>query len=227
VNKEQPPQQNELPLEERFPIGRSIVNRIRTEVNDEGGPFAAADVDDLFALLYLTERDGCVPDEILSGEDLTNDIRNLYYCVFDGVRSELKERLPTREFLWVIVDASYEDATEYVLMTDEKVLVAGHAKAWNFYWSSEDEMARDLEEWYRGAASRLTGSQPALTPEQDGPGRYAVRLDIERSLTVDAENREQALDRAVRWQSNEDDDGVAMIYEDVTGSRVERTEHEE
>lgn len=211
---------------ERFPIGRSIMDRIRKDLNDEGGPFAAGDVEDLFKLVYLTERDGCVPDELLSGEDLTADIRNLYYCVLDGVRSELKERLPTSEFLWVIVDASYEDATEYVLMTDEKVLLAGHAKAWHFYWDSDDEMAKDLEEWYAGAASRLRAPEPAPPPEPDGPGLFAVTLDIERSLEVDADNRAQALDMAVRWRSNEDDERVAMIYEEIAGSRVERMQDE-
>lgn len=219
---------NESTPGERYPIGRSIMNRIRTELDDEGGPFAVGDdVEDLFALLYLTERDGCIPNEVLSGDDLTSDIRRLYSCVFDGVRSELNERVPTREFLWVIVDASYEDATGYVLMTDEKVLLAGHAKAWHFYWDSEDEMAKDLESWYHGAAARLRPAEAAAPIEREGPGRFAVTLDIERAFTVDADSREQALDMAVRWRSNEDDDCVAMTYEDITGSRVERTKEEE
>lgn len=211
--------------EKRFPIGRSIMDRIRVEVNDEeGGPFAASDIEDVFARLYLTERDGCIPNELLSGEDLTADIRNLYYAVLDGVRSELQDRLKPSDFLWVIVDASYEDATEYVLMTDEKVLLVGHAKAWHFYWDSDDEMAKDLEEWYQGAASRLRAPEPTPSSESDGPGLFAVSLDIERSLEVDAENRAQALEMAVRWRSNEDDERVAMIYEEITGSCVERTE---
>lgn len=218
-------QPNEQRPEERFPVGRSIIDGIRTELNVEGSPFTA-EVDDVFALLYLTERDGCVPDQLLSGEDLTADIRNLYYCVLDSVRVELKDRLNVADPLWIIVDASYEDATEYVLMTDEKVLLAGHEKAWHFFWDSEDEMAKDLDDWYHRAAARLGTSDSMPHEERDGPGLFAVTLDIERVLEIDAEGRGQALDKAVRWRSNEDDDGVAMIYEEITGSRIERTEEE-
>lgn len=228
MSNERPTPTDGEPVAERFPIGRSIMNRIRVELNDEGGPFAVGDdVDDLFALLYLTERDGCIPTEVLSSDDLTTDIRSLYYCVLDGVRSELKERVPTTDFLWVVVDASYEDSTEYVLMTNEKVLLMGHTKAWHFYWDSEDEMAKDLEEWYRGAAARLHPYEALPIVESDGPGRFAVTLNLERLLTVDASSRKEALEMAAIWRSNEDDDRVTMVYEEITESRVERTEDEE
>ncbi len=205
--------------ERRWPVGRAIMERIRHEVNDPDGPFFTGDDgEDVFAALYLSERDGCIPDRFI-GDDLLNDIRTMYYAVLDGVREELRARLQLREFLSVLVDPSYEDTTEFVMMTSEQVLLFGGSKAWHFYWDSEEAMAEELEDWYRGAASRLAPQRRELQPSEDG--WYTVTLRLERVLQVAADTPQQALERAVHWRSNEDNDQVRLLYEEITDDRVE------
>lgn len=119
------------------------------------GPFVTGDDEaDVFSTLYITERDGCVPESLLEDE-LLNSIHAMYYAVLDGLRDELRERTRTRDSLWILVDPSYEDTTAFALITDELVLCTGWRKAWHFYWPSEDEMAEELQGWYEAAAGRL------------------------------------------------------------------------
>ena len=157
--------EREGPTEERLAIGRSIAERIRSETNNEYAHFSGDEDEDVFAALYLTERDGCLPGRFV-GDDLLLDIRALYYQVFDGIREELEARLGRHDFIWVAVDPSYEDSTTVVMCTDEIVLLMYWGKAWNFHWENEDEIAAELGRMYGVAAARL-----APTAErQDGPG---------------------------------------------------------
>ena len=145
--------------------GRSIVDRIRSETNNEFAYFSGREGEDVFATLYLTERDRSIPDQLI-GDDLLIDIRTLFYQVFDGLREELKERLGIRDSLWLAVDPSYEDSTFSVLCTDEQVLMLHWSKAWNFYWPREEAMVEYLGRLYDEAAKRLR--PPA--ERQDAPG---------------------------------------------------------
>lgn len=207
---------------ERWPIGRSILQRIRSEVNDEASAFAGGEGEDVFQTLYLTERFGCIPDHLL-GEDLLQDIRSLYYYVLDGVRGELEERLSPQGFLWIVIDPSYEDTTAAALLTDERVLLVEHSKAWNFYWESEEEMAEDLENRYRQAAERVP-SRSRVEPLPGGGEQHAVTLQTERLIRVRTADPKQALKHALEWRSNEDDPDIQIQHEQVLGHRVERIE---
>lgn len=120
---------------------------------------ASGDQSDIFSMLYVTERDGCVPEELLEDE-LLSGIHAMYYAVLDGLRDELRERTRTRDSMSILVDPSYEDTTAFALITDDLVLCTGWRKAWHFYWDSEDEMAEELEGWYQPAAERLFPSSP-------------------------------------------------------------------
>ncbi len=151
---------------ERLEIGQAIVQRIRSETNNEYAYFSGHDEgEDVFVTLYLTERDRCLPDHLI-GDDLLLDIRAMYCQVFDGLREELRSRLGIQDFLWLAIDPSYEDSTFSVLCSDEQVLMLHWAKAWNFYWPDEGAMASDLGSIYEEAAKRL-----ASAPERrDEPG---------------------------------------------------------
>ena len=210
------PERSAVP-EASFPMGRSIIERIRSEVNDDMGPFVAPEETDMFRTLYLNERDGCVPPELLDA-DLSDSIHMMYYAVLDGVREELRLRVRPSDSLWVLVEASYEDATNFVLMTGEKVLLFGGSKAWHFYWESEDAMAEELEDWYSGAAQRLASGRSKV--ERSAEGRYEVTLQLVRKLDVVAGRAGDAYERALAWRSNEDDEQVRLLYEEVIAPPV-------
>src|SRR3989304_9856120 len=95
--------------DESLDMGRSIVGRIRSEANAEFAYFSGDEGEDVFATLYLTERDRCLPDHLI-GDDLLLDIRAMYCQVFDGLREELRSRLGISEFLWLSVDPSHRDS---------------------------------------------------------------------------------------------------------------------
>jgi hypothetical protein len=147
---ERPGQEDEI-----LAIGRSIVERIRAEANNEYGWFSGEDGEDVFQTLYLTERHSSLPDHLIR-DDLLADIRAMYYQVFDALREELKSRLPRSESLWLAIDPSHEDSTFSVLCSEEQVLLLHWKKAWNFYWPNEEAMALDLGRMYEGATRRLT-----------------------------------------------------------------------
>ncbi len=205
--------------QERWPVGRAILNRLRRTVNDPIGPYGPEEGADVFTRLYLTERDSCVPDE-LAGEELLLSIRSAYYWPLDALCSELKERLDTEEPLLIVVDPAYDDTTYYVVHTFERVVLSGGDKPWHFYWNSEDEMAAQLEDWYRTAAERLKPASPP-TERLSEDGRYVVTLQLERRIRVQADMPSEARERAERWRDNEDDPDVQVVYEEIVGSRVE------
>lgn len=142
--------------EERRQIGRSIVGRIRREANDEYAYFSGREGEAVFATLYLTQRDVCLPEHLI-GDDVLTDIHAMFAQVFSAVGDELLERIGRRERILLAVEPSYEDSTFSVLCTEERVLMLHWSKAWHFYWPGEDAMADDLGRIYEEAATRLRG----------------------------------------------------------------------
>lgn len=164
---------------EELEIGRSILDRIRREVNEEYRPLAEED-QDIFKTLYLTERELCVPDFLL-GEDVMEDIISIYYFVFDGIREELEERLGTKEWISIYVQPSYQDVSFAVMATEEKVLLVVGRKPWGFWWESEAAMAEELESWYEAAARGLR-AEPLVGKRTGEVIRGAIReLQIARA----------------------------------------------
>jgi hypothetical protein len=200
----------------RWPAGRSIVGRIRDDVNDAMSSFAEHGVEDPFRELYLRERDGCIPDELVD-DDLLAGIHSMYYAVLDALCIELRERRGAHEPMNIVIDPSYEDTTNFVVHTFDKVLLSGGLKAWHFHWESEDEMAEQLEDWYQRAASALPRAREHLPIE----GRYSVTLNLERVFAISAANATDAVEAAARWESNENDEAVQLDREKIVGHQVE------
>ncbi len=134
--------------------GRTILDRVRRETNDDFGYFAPAwDGEDVFHSLYLTARATAIPEHLL-GHDIHMDVRALHSQVFNGIRDELVEESGRRP-IWVVVDPALEDHTISVICTDESLLLIHWSRAWQFSWPDEEAMAEELSRWYAGAAGRL------------------------------------------------------------------------
>jgi len=139
-----------------YPLGRSILRRLKNTVNEEWDSWLVEEDEDTFKTLYLTERRVCIPEHLLSGE-IMEDIMSLFYYPLSAVREELKRRTGTKEFIWVFVQPSYTDTSFAVMVTGEKVLLTVSDKAWNFFWEYEEKMVKELESWYQTAQARLKG----------------------------------------------------------------------
>ena len=140
-------------------LGFAIVGRTRAEVNAPNGYFDTGDPEqDIFTDLYLKERDGAVPEHLVSdgaSSSIEQDIRVMLASVFNELRNELDLRLGREESHWVYVDAAPDDQSTVIICTDRSVLSLYSIKPWRFHWETEQEMAETLGYIYEGAAARL------------------------------------------------------------------------
>jgi len=149
--------------DEEYPIGRSILRRLRKALNEEWGSWLVDEDEDTFKTLYLTEHRVCIPEHLL-GDGIVEDIVSLFYYPLFAVREELKERTGVKEFISIFVQPSYMDTCVAVMVAGEKAVLTVSGKAWNFYWDSEEEMVKELESWYQTAEARFKG-RPRLSSD--------------------------------------------------------------
>jgi len=163
-----------------YPIVGSIFGRLKQTVNEEWDSWLVDEAEDTLKTLYVTKRKVCIPEHLLSGE-IMEDIMSLFYYPLSAVREELKERIGTKEFIWVFVQPSYTDTSFAVVVTGEKVSLTISDKAWNFYWDTEQEMAKELEGWYQTAEARLKGG-PRLFADDNWALRTLLRQVREEDI---------------------------------------------
>ena len=80
---------------ERYDIGKSIAERIKNKVNKSDWS-REKEEEDIFTTVYLTKRKTILPENLAS-EDTGSEIISMLYFIYDGVRSELQERLELEE----------------------------------------------------------------------------------------------------------------------------------
>jgi hypothetical protein len=64
-------------------------------------------------------------------------------AVVDAVRQEAGI-----ESVEIYIDVSHDDSTTYLMVVGDRVLLKGHAKAWNFWWETEEELAEEMYSMY-------------------------------------------------------------------------------
>lgn len=109
---------------------------------------------DAFRKMYLQDPHGCVPDEFV-GDDVLYAIKGKFYWPFHAVREQLKKEFGNDSRMWIYVDPCHDDTT-YALLTlkNEYVLLSYASKPWSYWWKSEPEMQKELEQWHRAARAR-------------------------------------------------------------------------
>lgn len=112
-------------------IKERMLRNLKANVREHWG--VRGDPDKDLREMYLKEPDGCLPDEYL-GDDVSQDIINKFYWFLYAIRSEFEE------FVEIYVVPSYESETVYLMVHGLKLLVKGHAKAWNFWCENEEEL---------------------------------------------------------------------------------------
>lgn len=128
--------------------GKALLSHVRKRVNE------CYYREDAFRKMYLEEPDGCVPEDLI-GDDLLSDIKNKYYWPVDAVRDQLEREFGRDPPMWIYVDPSYEDSTWALLTLDNRHILLTHCqKPWQFWFESEAEMRKELLEWYRSAQRR-------------------------------------------------------------------------
>jgi len=108
--------------------------------------------------MYLKDPGGCVPEEYI-GDDLLQDIKDKFYFphrfVADFVEMELNLMDKHKEFIFTCIDPSYEDRTIVLVTFKDIIVFHGGDKAWNFWFHSEEELERYLEDVYITIINKL------------------------------------------------------------------------
>lgn len=87
-----------------------------------------------FKEVYLTERDGCIPDMWVDG-DITKTIREMFYYVLAAIRDEA---YPDGT---VVIEPYYEGSTAYMIvdLKTQRMLFYDTCHAWHFYFEDEED----------------------------------------------------------------------------------------
>jgi hypothetical protein len=103
-----------------------------------------------FEDVYLSEYEGCIPDELL-GEDVMRDIQGKFYCFYRPIVDFAEAKLGVKSMVRIAVDPSYEDTSLVVVFHPDsgKVLYTADLKAWNLVFANEEELGRHAVGVYR------------------------------------------------------------------------------
>jgi len=93
--------------------------------------------------MYLSDLKGnCLPDKYI-GEDILKEIEDKFYFFLGAIRDEIEP------YIEIYVTPSYDDATAYLMILDDKLLVKDYQKAWNFWYESEEKLMDEMYSIYR------------------------------------------------------------------------------
>ena len=120
-----------------------IKERMVRNLKDEIGNHWGNDGLEVLREIYLSDLKGqCFPDEYI-GDDVLKEIENKFYFFLSAIRDELPE------YIEIYVTPSYEDATSYLMILDDKLLIKDYQKAWNFWFESEEKLMDEMYSIYR------------------------------------------------------------------------------
>ena len=130
-------------------LGNKFVQHVKEKVND------AFNNENAFEMLYIGEKDSCIPDELIS-EDINIDIHAKFYWLLDSVRKEIEKKYKFDDPIYIFVDTSWQDESYAIMTLDDKyVFHVLSEKSWNLYWNSKEEMSKELEDIYNQIDSKL------------------------------------------------------------------------
>jgi len=98
--------------------------------------------------MYLSDLKGnCFPDKYI-GEDILKEIEDKFYFFLGAIRDELPQ------YIEIYVTPSYEDATTYLMILDDRLLLNDYMKAWNFWFESEEKLMDEMYSIYRSLLAK-------------------------------------------------------------------------
>jgi hypothetical protein len=119
-----------------------IKERLLRNLKDNADRYFYPDPYTALREMYLEDPEGCVPDTYI-GDDLNKTIYDKFYAVFDAIRREVDDNR-----INLHIDVSYEDSTTVLFVFKNRVLYKDCIKAWNFWWSSEEDLVEELYRIY-------------------------------------------------------------------------------
>lgn len=119
-------------------IKERILRNLKVAIGDHWG--CGDDGHRILREIYLTDPNGaCMPYDFV-GDDVLKEIENKFYFFLGAIRDELPE------YIEIYVTPSYEDATSYLMIFEDKLLLKDYQKAWHLWFESEEKL---MDEMYR------------------------------------------------------------------------------
>lgn len=95
--------------------------------------------------MYFSEYEGCVPDHML-GEDTMQDVKDKFYYPLSFIRSLFVAKHPElKGKICIVIDASYESDTHYIMYADSKILFDYAVEAWKFVFDHDIDFKEEVE----------------------------------------------------------------------------------
>jgi hypothetical protein len=95
--------------------------------------------------MYFSEYEGCVPDHML-GEDTMQDVKDKFYYPLSFIRSLFVAKHPElKGKICIVIDASYESDTHYIMYADSKILFDYAVEAWKFVFDHDIDFNEEVE----------------------------------------------------------------------------------
>lgn len=152
-------------------IKERMLRALKESVEDQwaGG---SGERDKVLSEIYLTDPNGCCINEDYLGDDVLIDIQEKFYWYLDAIRQEFDE------FIEIYVMPSYDDATAYFMIYDNKLLYRGSCKAWNFFFQTEEELMEDMHAVYLSIAAKMEKTWEMWTLSEEDIKNAAEAHDI-------------------------------------------------
>ena len=170
----------------------------------------SGDRDKVLRDMYLTDPNGCCINEDYLGDDVLVDIKDKFYWYLDAIRQEFDE------FIEIYVIPSYNDATAYFMIYDNKLLYRGSCKAWNFFFQTEEELMEDMDAIYLSITAKMEKTWEMWTLSEEDIVAIAKR----EGLSLEGKNLDEIarqIKKGIAW-------AVDDVWEGVVRDAIRNTE---
>lgn len=142
--------------------------------------------------MYLSDPNGaCMPYDFI-GEDVLKEIENKFYFFLGAIRDELPE------YIEIYVTPSYEDATSYLMILDDKLLLKDYQKAWHFWFESEEKLMDEMYRIYLKLLAKSEKTYECYTLCREDIEAVAERKGLELELR-DIDDVVHYIKKGIEW----------------------------
>lgn len=107
--------------------------------------------------IYLADYTGSLPPDWPLSDDTVRDIREKFAMLLTFIIDRLHDKEITKRRATLVIDASYDDETYYVILTETKVLYFNHMEAWHLKKMTRGELDYFLREIWDTTVKALGG----------------------------------------------------------------------
>lgn len=187
-----------------------MLRNLKDEIGDHWG--CGDDGYKVLREMYLTDLNGaCMPYEFV-GDDVLKEIENKFYFFLGAIGDELPE------YIEIYVTPSYDDATTYLMILEDKLLVRDYQKAWHFWFESEEKLVDEMYSIYHRLLAKSEKTYDCYTLCEEDIQAVAKR----KGLSLD----EIDLDDVVHYIKKGVSAGIEDVRDEIIEDAIKQADYE-